>query len=60
MGTWDAQTLYENHCIFGIGMSGWKQQDWWEHKEDQDIELFKKYARSSDFTHAIELLPIWW
>ena len=45
MGTWDAQTLYENHCIFGIGMSGWRQRDWWEYMEDKDIQKITKSAR---------------
>jgi len=57
---WDFKTLYKDHPIFGIGMSSWHTMEYWNHKEDWDIDFFKQFPASSDYTHAIENIEIWW
>uniref|UniRef100_A0A6M3LPJ2 Uncharacterized protein n=1 Tax=viral metagenome TaxID=1070528 RepID=A0A6M3LPJ2_9ZZZZ len=59
MKSWNRSTLYEDHPVFGIGMSGWHTYEYWKHREDYDIELAAKWSISSDYTHAIENLDIW-
>ena len=56
MGTWNEYRLYaEGDICFG-----WNRADYWENKEEKDRLFAERYPLSSDYTHAIELLPIWW
>jgi hypothetical protein len=54
---WDEKTLYSDHPVFGIGMSGWHKAEYWDHQEDMDTDFASQYPMSSDYTHACELLP---
>jgi len=43
MKHWDKKTLYEDHPIFGIGMSSWHTMEYWNHRENLDITYYKKW-----------------
>ena len=43
MSCWDENTLYEEHSIFGVGMSGWSRMGYWKHREQLDIDLFRQW-----------------
>jgi hypothetical protein len=40
---WDEKTLYKDHPVFGMGMSGRHRREWWNHKEDLDIEFYRHW-----------------
>jgi len=60
MHAFDEKTLYTDSPFFGVGMSGIHKDELWEDREYRDMEFARLYPLSSDYTHAIELLPIWW
>jgi len=56
---WDKKTLYQDHPIFGVGMSGNRRLDIFEDREEYGPRNVYTYPLA-DYSHAIELIPIWW